>query len=135
MKTTSLKLSKWLYEHGVKANTKYRWSQWYWGVLTFGKPAELFKGEYRVIETSCFIDDTEYPAFSCEELLEMLPKYIPKYGFMEIWMPSNEWRIEYKSDVKILTSHKNIPEALGLMVKYLIEQGYVYDKEKRWLIR
>lgn len=123
--TTSLPLSKQLYKAGLRIETEKKWSKWYYGVLTFGKPAELFEGEYRVIDTPVYLDETEYPAYSTDELLAVMPdnleinKYLKdKY---DVWLED------------ICCDGQNLNEALGKMALWLLQNGYHYDKEKKWL--
>ncbi len=138
--TTSLTLSKWLYEHGVVLETEKSWTNAY----RYDEGFDLIDITYSKIITH--LGDKEllkYPAFSCEELLEMLPDSLfINDCFYHLIIVKNEDEIvvrydaTYNDTVTLSDSYtsKNPAEALGLMVRYLIEkQGYVYDKEKRWL--
>ncbi len=132
MKTTSLELSKYLYEHGVVLETEKWWvpdilnNELHWRI-------DKFNSGY-----TCLWKDTKLekiPAFSCEELLEMLPETIEvgKDYHLEILKVDNQFIIGYRNfyintaadaPCIITTFNKSLPEALGLMCEWLLDNGY-----------
>jgi len=119
----SLEISKDLKEAGWKEPTIYQWSDNYYGVLTFGKPAENFKGEYRIVDTPVMLDDTEYPAPLATEILEELPKTILKdncRAVLEIRLHENTNDVcYYHPHTFTAETDKSLPNALALMWLYL----------------
>ncbi len=127
MKTTSLELSKWLYEHGVVLETeKYWWEDYHknWSV--------------HIKSTNATTKDL-IPAPSTDELLAVMPYKINKIDYLIVRKTYEGWYVQYwdyeREEMPIKIRDDSLPEALGLMVKYLIEEGYVYDKEERWLVK
>ncbi len=74
MTTASLELCKELYELSGWVRTGQEWSRWYQGVLVFNEPAEVYEGEYRVINVPPWRDETTYPAYDLGYLLRKLPQ-------------------------------------------------------------
>ena len=114
----SLEIAKQLKEAGWKKPTIYQWSDNYYGVLTFGKPAEIFKGEYRIVDSPVMLDDTEYPAPLATEIFEELPCkniYIRYYDLLGI----DEWGVDLQTSTGLETRDKFLPNALAKMWLYL----------------
>jgi len=106
---------------GWRNPTKFKWSNNYYGVLTFGKPPELFKGEYRIVESPVCIDGTELPAPLTDELLEVLPSCEIRQnegGVIGKMYMVKSYPIDW-------VSNKSLPNALSAMVCYLAEQGII----------
>ena len=133
--TISLELSKQLYEKGLKIGTEKWW-------VKSSEPEWLPIGEFGL----CDKEHTDiknwhcYPAPSTDELLTVMPAYINgQQAELKISKDScgNYWcqyLLDEGNDV-VGFSDKSLPEALGLMVKWLLENGYRYDSPNKLLVK
>jgi len=127
---TSLPLSKQLYEKGLKIETEKWWVKYYdkWQII-------------KNFENDFYRDWEYYPAPSTDELLAVMPKATNQDDWeLEICTEFEElWCIQYinvhTNTVEIETQDKEIAEALGKMCLFLLSNGYVYDEQKKLLVR
>ena len=134
----SLEIAKQLKEAGWKEPTIHQWSDNYYGVLTFGKPAENFKGEYRIVDSPVMLDDTEYPAPFATEILEELP-FIITDSENRSYLLTIE-RIEGNYWIRLIAMDnaqryfgavdKSFTNALAKMWLYLRKEGKLNEREK-----
>ena len=124
---TPLQLSQELWKLGLRITTEKRWV------------------EYKTQEFSLYDRNTfparwsgrEYPAYSTEELLEVLPAKLIKnnrdYWFHITFVGMREYSVYYgdilKKKIMLNFEDKSLSDALGLMCKYLLENGYTYNPE------
>lgn len=76
--------------------------------------------------------DNQYPAYSVDELLDMLPDTYADYRF-KLWMKEDvirDYVVGYGSiDAnKIIIVNQSPAEALALLLIWLLEQGYMEEK-------
>ena len=125
--TTSFELSKQLWDLGLKIGTEKCWQRDSlrdsWKIMIY-----KVRGEYHI----------EYllPAYSTDELLAVMPKEITiihiglLVGGFCISFETANWK-----DNLHLESDKSLPEAIGLMCEWLLDNGYHYDSEKKELVK
>lgn len=123
----SLELAKKLKELGVLQNSYFKWTDWYNGVLNYGKPSENFRAEWHLVTTPVWLDETVVSAFTVAELGEMLPDSCEFYKTNPKTVASKKgtWAVcVYPEDKK---QHKEYAEtladAIAKMLIYLIENG------------
>jgi hypothetical protein len=138
--TTSLELSKRLWDLGLKLDTE----KWWFKTIDKGW------GVYNRLGWALFEEAEKYPAPSTDELLEVMPEEIEYQGhtcrlsigkndkWYAVWYDSTDM-LEINSAWTRLTANEeneeSLCEALGKMVLYLLENAYHYDKEKGGLVR
>ncbi len=123
----SLDLAKRLKELGVKQESQFKWTNWHNGVLTFGKPAEDFRGEWHIVTTPCWNDETIVSAFTVAELGEMLPNQAKihngEIGDLQISKaPKDRWEICYMAEQDFRSEYADTEaDARAKILIYLIE--------------
>jgi hypothetical protein len=140
---TNLEISKRLKELGIPQCSYFKWTDWHNGVLNFGQPSENFRGEWHVVTTPVWLDETVVSAFTVAELGEMLPwtfiaKRASKFPETEMFlmmskddsMGQKSFSIWYEGMYDDGEEFKwesiieqNEAEARGKMLIYLIENG------------
>lgn len=131
--TTSRDLSEKLSKAGLEIESeKYH---------IFNKVREVWQVKIGLSE--CVKEHTEswkyIPAPSSDELLAVMPEYttineIPGVDTLEITkLRPNLYVVRY--GIMIAYNDKSLPEALGLMCLWLLQNGYHYDKEKKCLVK
>mgnify|MGYP001596300158 FL=1 len=115
--TVSLELAKELLELGLKIETEKWW-------IIYDRECECVYIKYH--EELADVNNY-YPAYSTDELLAVLPETIPDPIYLHQLTIRKDidgyFNVHYGP--KILCTRKGLPEALGLLCKYLLEQGYV----------
>ena len=134
--TTDLELSKELYKLGLRIETEYYW--------------EDFKLVRRGLDNSGRVGYTQFsvPAYSTDELLAVLPKQIESFGYFDLIISYpglkrvevsyikyglNDDNKLYQIEKMYYINRDNLPQALGLMAKWLLQNVYHYDKERKVL--
>lgn len=84
MNVANLELCKELYELSGWLSRPL-WTKWHCGELIFGKGKEKFTGEWHVVETPCWLDKTEVPAYDAGFLLRKLPDGVSLYKGRRGW--------------------------------------------------
>ena len=129
--------------HFTKDNGKMMWVTGVWG-LENHKAKELnFKA---MCASAMFGSDTDtktniekrlrkyvkeikanlsYPAPSTDELLDILPDRLKEIGVLKIYKFPNEYEVTYASIYA--QTNKLLCEALGLMCKYLLQNGFEFN--------
>ncbi len=129
--TTSLQLSKQLYEKGLKIETEKWWN------FDCKKPLhldnEVFEGKLLYHDNPDKAGYSYIPAPSTDELLAVMPVYIDEHYLTIRKDVENYYNVHYGS--KILVTRVEISEALGLMVKWLLENGWKYDETNKLLVK
>lgn len=116
--TTSLSLSKELWEKGLKIETEKWWYlQQNSAEYRTGHWESLKKGDNDFTVTS-------YPAPSTDELFAVMPTLIVIWKMEEGYYRCCVHNIDQFYDDKFL------PEALGKMCLYLLENNYIYKDER-----
>lgn len=123
---TNLEISKRLKELGIPQCSYFKWTDWHNGVLNFGQPSENFRGEWHVVTTPVWLDETVVSAFTCAELGEMLPEEAATFSYREECYKSWMCKLHVKGDwsrYRKLTEASSMADAMGKMLIYLIENG------------
>ena len=115
---TTLSLSQELWKLGLRINTEKRWI------------------EYKTQQFSLYDRNTsparwsgqEYPAYSTDDLLEILPNYIDPNLWLTIRKLYRTWEVGYMFSESWLNQIENVslPEALAKMTIWLLENGYEF---------
>ena len=126
--TVSLELAKELLELGLKIETEKWW-------IIYDKEWDCV-----YIESKEELADTNNysPAYSTDELLAVLPYEIKEaivyeqqmYYWLKIEKELNHYIVLYldeNNDGLKFTDDKSLPEALGLMCKYLLQNGFEFN--------
>lgn len=146
-RTTSLPLSKRLWEKGLLVNTNDE------SIITFETTAGWCSGattkRYDCIQehinSGCKAD--HYPAYQTDELLEVLPNFIDddkEYNLHIEKVINNDYIIRYENGSAETYSgitgeddyyecNESLPEALGLMAEWLLGNGWVFDEKTKRL--
>ena len=125
--TVSLGLAKELWELGLKIETE----KCYYDVLLQDKKRKLFLCSGNKLEEcpNDFISFKAYHAPSTDELLAVLPYKINKIDYLIIRKAFVGYYVQYwdyeSKEMFIKIKDEILPEALGSMCKYLLEQGHV----------
>jgi hypothetical protein len=137
--TTSLELSKQLYEKGLKIETEK--------LYAFNKNENIIIRRYgeptNILEKlSCPISFS--PVYSTDELLAVMPPIVLVKGYifsLKLIKEETQYCAIYETDKKdnclncAFTYGESPTEALGKICLWLLDNGYHYDEEKRLLIR
>ncbi len=126
--TTSLELSKQLYEKGFRIDTERTYcdisGQW-----REEKPHFiLYESDIAKARQQNKSKELQYPAPSTDELLAVMPRTI------SLQNNKDEWAV-YFINKRHKEANKSIPEALGIMCLWLLENGCHYNPETKMIER
>ena len=119
--TVSLPLSKELWELELKIETEKWW-------IIYDREWECVYIKYH--EELADVNNY-YPAYSTDELLVVLPYKINKIDYLVIRKAFTGYYVQYwdyeSKEMIGKMNNKSLPEALGLMCKYLLTNGYEFN--------
>lgn len=130
MKVVSKNLSKRLWELGLRNRADKFW------IINNHDGKSRISSEGLLIEPSMFAK--QYPAYSTDELLEVLPDYIYDAGYMLTIVKTdvNRYWVNYPNHAgEVLCGlpefvDKNLAEALGKLCEYLLTHGFTFQEGK-----
>ena len=128
MQTVSLELSQKLYEKGLRIETEKWWTRSYLISKKENDPYFITQRPYHKPD--------EYPAPSTDELLAVMPYKIDNQHYLVIGKAFKGFIIRYFNYGELQlckTEGEILPESLGKMCEWLLDNGWVYDEQGSFL--
>ena len=136
---TSQKLSERLWKKGLRIETE-KWWRNSWRAIEYGHRNQPDDGTYWRIVSNGWIPVNKsvcFPAYSTDELLAVMPVAIRVETYSAV--DGNGYEISFPFENAEESRHAFcsviLPEALGLMCEWLLDNGWKFDPEKKILVK